>query len=131
MPALDFSEIEAVRVAALSSVLDTAQVSEPMIRIAPDEALFIGDSAPESIAVSDPSAIIEADNGWSGAWLGIAAFLQLCAHTIDWQLPTARPTVAQGLIAGVPAKVWMRSDDDDVLLFVQTALVHELIERLG
>ena len=134
MPALECSEIEAVRVVALPVALDVAQLSddgESMIRIAPDEALFIGDASPEDIQIADPAAIVSIDLGWSGAWMSLRSFDELCAHTIDWQIPIERPTVAQGLVAGVPAKVWFRSNEDDVLLFVQTAFAHELIERLG
>jgi hypothetical protein len=132
VPALDLIELEAWRVVALPAALDAAaRDEEAMIRVANDEALFLCDDCPDHIGLADPSAIVVSDDGWCGSWMSMLAFVSLCAHAIDYPIPTARPVVMQGLIAGVPAKVWLRDDDEDVLLFVQAAFAHELTARLG
>lgn len=132
MPALDLVELEAWRVVALPAALDAAaRDEEAMIRVAADEALFLCDDPPDRIGIADPSAIVVTDDGWSGSWMSLSAFHLLCAHAIDYPIPTTRPVVIQGLIAGVPAKVWIRDDDEDVLLFTQAAFAHELTARLG
>ncbi len=131
MPALELLQLDAWRVVATPDVLDAAADVADMIRIASDEALFVGEDSPAMLVSADSSTIVEPDAGWSGAWMSESSFVMMCAHAIDWKLPTNRPALAQGLIAGVPGKVWMTEDSDDVLLLVPWALAYELIERLG
>ena len=50
-------------------------------------------------------------------------------HHLEWSLPDERPFLAQGSIAGVPAKLWL-SDDGRVLLLTATAYADELAGRL-
>jgi len=45
-------------------------------------------------------------------------------------MPTARPALAQGSIAGVPAKLWLPADGD-ALLLTAAAYADELSRRLG
>jgi hypothetical protein len=131
VPALELLELDAWRIVAIPAALDAAAVVTDMIRVAPDEAIVLSEDSPVNLISADAAAIVEPDGGWSGAWMSEASFVMLCAHVIEWPLPTDRPVVAQGLIAGVPAKVWMVDVDSDVLLMTPTAFAHELIERLG
>jgi hypothetical protein len=49
---------------------------------------------------------------------------------MEWPLPTERPALAQGSIAGVPAKLWLPARGD-ALVLTATAYAHELEQRLG
>ena len=59
----------------------------------------------------------------------------MSARHIEWPLPTERPALAQGAVAGVPAKVWLPDGTGagrvgDVLLLTATAYADELTDRL-
>jgi hypothetical protein len=93
-----------------------------VLRFAPDDALAIGAT---SVDIDDEHAIIEAETGFVGAWLDPA---EVAPH-LEWPLPTERPALAQGSIAGVPAKLWL-PDDGDALLVTAAAYADELTSRL-
>jgi hypothetical protein len=93
-----------------------------VLRFAPDDALGLGASG---VCVDDEHAIIEPETGFVGAWLPIDAVV---AH-LEWRLPTERPTLAQGAVAGVPAKLWLPTDGD-ALLLAAAAYADELAERV-
>jgi hypothetical protein len=131
VPALELLELDAWRIVAQPAILDDAAIVTDMIRVAPDEAIVLSEESPMNLVSADPSAIVEADGGWSGAWMSETSFVMLCGHAIEWAFPTTRPALAQGLIAGMPAKVWMIDGEGDVLLMTPTAFADELIERLG
>jgi hypothetical protein len=99
-----------------------------VLRLAPDDALAIGATG---VDLADAHAIVEPDAGFSGAWLPLDAV----ARHIEWPLPSERPALAQGAVAGVPAKVFLPdgiagAGAGDVLLLTATAYVDELIDRL-
>ena len=124
MPALE--PVEAMRVVAQATALDAARwdgEDVDVIRIAPDEALGIGATG---VHVEDPDAIVEPESGFSVALLG-SEFVLLGAHT-EWPIPERPGTLAQGKIAGVPAKLAI---GDPTILVVQTAHADELTRRLG
>ena len=52
------------------------------------------------------------------------------AITSNGRCPTERPALAQGSIAGVPAKLWL-ADDGDALLVTRAAYADELASALG
>ena len=83
-----------------------------------------------SFGVADEHAIVEDDAGWSGAWLQPAALAEIAVQHIHWRLPDRRPALAQGLVAAVPAKLWLQVDGS-ALLIVATVSVDELQERLA
>jgi len=125
VPAL---ELEAgIRVAATPDALDAARWTGDdvdVLRIAPDEALGLGATAVE---VDDPDAIVEPEAGFAVALLGDDELEALEAH-VDWPLPGDAGTVAQGKIAGVPAKLVIGNPS---LLVVNAAYADELERRLG
>lgn len=123
MPALD--PLQGLRVVADPGALDAARWEGDdliVLRFAADDAFGIGARAVE---LDDAHAIVEAESGYVGAWLPIA---DVVPH-LEWALPTERPVLAQGSIAGVPAKLWI-DGDGDALLLTAAAFAHELAERL-
>lgn len=114
-----------IRVVADPAALDGARWTGErvvVLRIAPDEALALGATGAE---VSDPHAIVEAEAGFVG---GLVDLERVLAH-VEWALPVERPALAQGSIAGVPARLWLT--DGGALLVVQAAWAEELAERIG
>lgn len=126
MPALE--PVPAWRVVAMPRALDAARwqgEGVAVVRIAPDEALGIAATA---VDVDDPDAIVEPEAGVSFARLTPPEREDVVAH-VEWDLPDGPAgTVAQGKVAGVPAKLVL---GDPALLVVQTAYVDELRTRLG
>jgi hypothetical protein len=122
--------VRGMRVVADPAALDvatwSAAAAEPVtvLRFAPDEAFAIGAA---TVQVADPDAIVEDERGLVGAW---CTFEDLRART-EWSPPTERPVLAQGAVAGVPAKVWLPDDGSAVLLLASAAHADVLAERLG
>ncbi len=116
-----------LRVVATPESLDGALWSEDAIvlRFAPDDAFAIGMS---DVALAGDDAIVEPERGFVGTWLTRDELVDHVQPHIEWPLPAARPALAQGLIAGVPAKLWL--EDDRALLLCAAAYAHELTERL-
>ena len=96
------------------------------IRLAADDLLVLSKAI--VVAWSDTAALIEQESGFVGWWLtGEEVREQVLPH-VEWRLPGARPALAQGLVAGVPAKLWL--GEDRTLLLCAAAYAHELEERL-
>jgi hypothetical protein len=124
VPALD--RLRGVRVVADPATLDRATWrgdDVTVLRFAPDDAFGVGATA---VDIDDEHAIVEDEVGFVGAWLDPA---EVVPH-IEWSLPTDRPALAQGSIAGVPAKLWLTADGD-ALLLTAAAYGDELTRRLG
>ena len=120
--------IPAQRVVALPAALDAlALVTPQLLRISADEALVL-DGGVDVATVADPHAIVEDEYAVSGVWVTWVVFEQLVRPHIEWQLPAERPMLAQGLVAFVPTKLYLK--DDGVLVMCATPHVHELMERL-
>ncbi len=90
------------------------------LRLAADDVLALGASeAPiSSVLTTAPDA------GWMGWWLGTDELERVRHHT-EWPLVAG---LNQGLVAGVPAKVWLGPDRS--LLLVARAYASELEARL-
>jgi hypothetical protein len=120
--------VAGLRVVATAAVLDAARWhgdDVDVLRIAPDEALAIGATSVD--IDGDPDAIVEPEAGFAVALLTAAETGSLAAH-IDWPLPGDAGTLAQGKIAGVPAKLLA---GEPTLLVVQAAYADDLKDRLG
>jgi len=125
VPALE--QIGGVHVVASPAALDGARWSGDdvdVLRTAPDEALGLGAT---TVEVDDPDAIVETEAGFVVALLDTDDVRRVAAHT-DWELPTATGELAQGKVAGVPAKV---VGGRPALLVTNAAYADELRERLG
>lgn len=124
MPALD--RLRGVRVVADPGSVDRATWhgdDVTVLRFAPDDAFGLG---ARTVDIDDPHGIVEDEAGFVGAWLDPA---EIEPHT-EWPLPSERPALAQGSIAGVPAKLWLPADGD-ALLVTAAAYARELESRLG
>jgi len=113
------------RVIADPSAIDALVAALPVgatgLRFAPDEALILGVAG---VALDDPDAIVEDEAGFVAVTVDRAL---VEAHT-DWPLPDTG-AVAQGSIAGVPAKLaWL--PDGRAWIVTQAAYVDELLDRL-
>jgi hypothetical protein len=97
--------------------------SVTVLRFAPDEALAIGAI---TVDIDDSDAIVERETGFVGARLTAADLERLVAH-MDWPLPTVPGALAQGKIAGVPAKVLI---GEPSLLVTQASYADDLMSRL-
>lgn len=115
------------RVIAEPGALDGIRTDGSVVRISPDDALILGGGPPQ---VGDEHAIVTPEHGFSGCTLSAAEVIAISEEHIEWQLPDARPAVAQGQIAGVPAKLVLTTDGRAQLL-VACAAAAELAERLG
>lgn len=120
--------LPALRVVASAPTLDGLAWRDGVtaLRLAPDDLLVIGKA---TVALGDEPAIVEQDAGYAGWWLTPDEFADAVLPHVDWPLPAARPALAQGLVAGVPAKIWLT--DDRALLLCAVAYAHELAERLA
>ena len=124
--------LHAWRVVADPDAVDAlaARGARLVLRIAPDDALVLDDREP---AVDDPHAVVVAERGFVGWELGPGEVEALAHRHIEWELPASPPaaqsSLAQGLVAQVPAKLWLRSDGS-ALLLCAAPLAAELRERL-
>ena len=126
MPALE--RLTGTRITATPGALDQAFWPDGAIvfRFAPDEVFTT--AIVDASAISDSHAIVERESGFSGVWLDRAAAMDFLERECDWEPPASRPSFAQGLVAGLPLKVWF--DHDRVLLIVASAFANDLMERL-
>jgi len=125
VPALE--PVEGWRVVATPSALDGARWNGDdvdVLRIAPDESLALGATGVE---IDDPDAIVEPEAGFSVAMLDVDDWHGVVDH-IDWPLPEEPTVLAQGKVAGVPARIVL---GEPTLLVVQAAYANELRSRLG
>ena len=117
------------RVIAEPQALDGAAwpAGSQVVRISPDDVFVVGGAEPA--VPGDPFAIVTREHGFAGAELSAAAVAAIAQEHIEWSLPGPRPSLAQGQIAGVPAKLVLRADGS-ALLLVACAARHELQDRL-
>jgi hypothetical protein len=100
---------------------------EPLIlRFAPDEAFAIGATG---VLIDDPHAIAEPEVGYVALMLPVDEFIDFVVPRIEWPAPATRPALAQGSIAGVPAKLYIDSTGA-ATVFVLAAYVDDLLARL-
>ncbi len=124
MPVLE--PLHGIRLVAGPAAIDAAHWAGDgvvIIRIAPDDAFGIHAIA---VTAGDADAIIEHESGFAGGWLPVDEI----AQHVEWPLPIDRPALAQGNVAGVPAKVWLPDRHRMALLVVATANAHDLASRL-
>ena len=127
MPALE--PLTGIRMVASQTAIDGARWQSEdalALRLAPDELLVL---APEGVRVFEDGAIYDVETGFAGAWLTGEQLDVVRRHT-EWSVPVDGPALAQGKVAGVPAKLWL-GDDGRALLLTHAVYAHELEERLG
>lgn len=114
-----------VRVVAAQAALDALAWPDGVaaLRLAPDDLFAVGTTTAEA-----GHAIVETEAGFVGWWLSLDELYDKVLAHVDWPIPVTLPALAQGLIAGVPAKLWITNDR--ALLLCAAAYAHELEERL-
>lgn len=111
------------RIVATPAALDA--LPSGGLRLAPDEMLLFGETAPP---LSDPHAIIAAETGFVGLRLPADEASRLLERTCQWEPPAQRPAFAQGMVAGLPLKLWFEADS--VLFITPAPFGADLAERL-
>lgn len=118
--------VVARRVVAAPEAIDGGSFPSVVLRIAPDDVLVVGEG---EIDIDDPHAIIEEERGFSALVLTPEEARRVFERHLLWQPPVERPALAQGALAGIPARIWL--EEDRVTVLVATPLVAELWERIG
>ena len=116
------------RIVALPEAIDSAEwpAGALVLRLAPDEVLV--NAAVNADAVPDAHAIVEHETGYSGVWVDRAAAVEFLQRECDWEIPADVTAFTQGLVAGLPVKVWF--DRDLILFIVASPFATDLSERL-
>lgn len=128
---LVLERLRGIRVVADPGALDAARWAGgservTVLRFAPDDAFALG---AQGVEIHDEHAIVEDEIGYVGAWLSRDALTDFVVPRLEWPLPVERPALAQGLVAGVPAKLWLGADGR-ALLITAAAFGDELTGRL-
>jgi hypothetical protein len=123
--------VYATRVVATPAALDAVRwpVDAVALRVAPDEAIVLAGVGQDLILPHDPHAIVAADTGLAGVWLTMGDALDFLERSCEWELPRARPAFAQGMVAGLPLKLWF--EPERVLFIVPAPFTVDLEERLA
>lgn len=120
------------RPSALDSMTPAGDDGTIVLRTAPDEILVLTNPEHGGIRAmsidEDPDAIFTVDGSWHGAWVEITLALELLQRHADWDVPIARPALAQGLVAGLPVKVWL--ERERALFVVPAAYAADFEERV-
>ena len=105
---------------ALDAVAERLPAGVVFLRFAPDEALLVGGG----LTVQDLDAIVEDEVGF----VALTVEREIVERHVEWALPDAGG-VAQGSIAGVPAKLaWL--PDGRAWIVSYAAYAAELQDRL-
>jgi hypothetical protein len=124
----ELERLRGVRVVAAPDALDAARFPDAsvVLRSAPDEVYAIGASA---VDVADPHAIVTEEASYAGCWLDAAEAQEWLERECAWELPVARPALAQGMVAGIATKLWL--EDDRVLVVVPATMIADAGERMA
>ena len=124
----ELKRIQGTRIVATPAALDSARWPSDALalRLAADEIFVTTQVAADLI--DDPHAIVAPDGGFAGLWLPTAEARDFLERTCEWELPSARPAFAQGMVAGLPVKLWL--EEEKILFIVAAPYAHELAERM-
>lgn len=96
-----------------------------VLPLAPDERLVVGTTP---FVVPDPHAIVVGDAGWSARWFDAADANAMLDSHCPWDPPRERPSFAQGMVAGLPVKLWQA--EERTLVIVPHVFAVEFEERV-
>lgn len=124
---LDLERLYTTRIVATQAALDAAlwPAGHLVLRTAADEVLITPPL--HGATVDDPDAIVLADGGFFASWLATEQALAFLERECGWELPQTRPAFAQGMVAGLPMKLWL--DAKRVLLIVPAPFAADFAER--
>ena len=128
---LALETLRGTRLVSDAAALDGMVVAEGAIvlRFAPDELFVVFPEPSGQLDEAHSKAIVVEETGFVGCWLTLNELMARVLPHVDWALPDARPVLAQGFVAGVPAKLWL--EPKRALLVCAAAYANELAERLG
>jgi len=117
--------LPAQRVVALPGALDSATwpSTAVVMRLAPDEVLVVGGSVPP---LDDPDALIEPEDGFVGVDSRRDDIREWMSREAEWEIPASGQCFAQGMVAGLPVKIW--ADGGRALVLTRASLRHTLAE---
>ncbi len=121
--------LEATRVSATTAALDAVVDDSPWpagalaFRTASDELLVT--ATPDFEVAGDPHAIVEPETAFSYVWLDEATAERFLDRECEWRRPNARRALAQGEVAGIPAKLWFEAGRTLILVPAPFAAVFE------
>ena len=105
--------LDAARVVAAPASLDALVAQSPWpkaalaLRLASDELLVT--AAPAFAVPGDAHGIVERETAFSYVWLDEASAENFLDRVCEWERPVTRPALAQGEVAGIPAKLWLET----------------------
>ncbi len=126
---LPFARVAGTRIVAKPAALDAAlwPAAALVLRLAADEVFVT--AVVDASLVDDPHALVVPDAGFVGVWLPMAAAQDFLERECEWEVPATRPAFAQGMVAGLPMKLWLETDR--VLFLVPAPYATDLQERLA
>ncbi len=125
---------DSTHIVALPDALDRIEMDAldlgdgviPM-RFAPDELVLLNHTGP--IDVDDSHAIVVPDGSWRGEWLDADTAALFLRAECAWSIPERRPAFAQGLVAGLPVKLWF--DQQRTLIVIAHVRADDFAARLA
>lgn len=123
MPAPEFLDV--IRVVATPAAIAALSSDGVALQVAPDEVLVLDAT---DVSVDDEWAITEPDDGFVGVELSRAEVEAWCRREAEWHLPDLLSSFTQGMVAGLPVKIWVNGDT--ALVIVRASLAGYLEERL-
>jgi hypothetical protein len=127
VPALE--RMTATRIVATPAALDAAvwPAAALALRFASDEVFVTAEIAANFI--NDLHAIVVSETGFVAVWLPTDEAIDFLERSCEWELPHERPAFAQGMVAGLPLKLWFEAER--VLFIVPAPFAADLEERLA
>jgi hypothetical protein len=124
---LAVESLAATRIVARPAALEVASwpPGTIVLPIATDEALVIGDIPGD---INDPHAIIEEEGGFVVLRLTRAELDDWMSRESEWTLPRSPTSFSQGMVAGLPVKIWV--DGDLAMVVTRVSLRSELEMQL-
>ena len=125
---IQLDRMAATRIVSTPAALDAMTTPDDVVvmRVAADEVFIF---PPTEVTVDDEWAIIKQDSYLAGAWISAEESDRILLHLCEWEVPSARPTFAQGMVAGIPCKLWLETDR--TLIMVPAPYVAEMEERIS
>lgn len=122
--------LRCTRIVSTADALDRVvwPAGVPVCRLAADEVLLLDDGEHLSIAIDDPHAIRRVDTAWAGMTMREEDARVWLAGAAEWAPPETTPAFVQGLVMGLPVKLWWAAGQ--VRVMVAAPFAADFAERL-